>query len=56
MLGIMREEALLYWLKCQWTPITGARHAQRRYPNLLKEQTVRVLNQAWMVDIIYNNL
>jgi putative transposase len=55
-LQIMREEALLCRLKRQWTPTTDARHAQRRYPNLLKEQTVTALNQAWLADITYIRL
>jgi transposase InsO family protein len=55
-LRIMREEALLCRLKRHWTPTTDARHTQRRYPNLLKEQPVTELNQVWIADITYIRL
>ena len=55
-LRVMREEALLCQLQRRFVPTTDSRHALRRYPNLLAEQTLTGPNQAWVADITYVRL
>lgn len=55
-LRIMREEALLCQLKRRFVPTTDSRHAFRRYPNLLLDQSLDAPDQAWVADITYIRL
>lgn len=55
-LRIMREDALLCQLQRRFVPTTDSRHAWRRYPNLLADQTLTGPNQAWVADITYVRL
>ena len=55
-LRVMREESLLCQLKRRFVITTDSRHGFPRYPNLLREQTVDGLNQAWVADITYVRL
>lgn len=55
-LRIMREEALLCQLQRRFIPTTNSRHALRRYPNLLANQSLTGPNQAWVADITYVRL
>lgn len=48
---IMREESLLCQLKRRFVVTTDSRHGYGRYPNLLREQPVDGLDQAWVADL-----
>ncbi len=50
-LRVMREESLLCQLKRRFVVTTDSQHGFPRYPNLLREQTVDSLNQAWVADL-----
>jgi putative transposase len=53
---IMREESLLCQSKRRFVVTTDSRHGYGRYPNLLREQPVDGLNQAWVADLTYIRL
>jgi transposase InsO family protein len=55
-LRVMREESLLCQLKRRFKPTTDSTHSFKRYPNLMKEETVDGPNQAWSADITYIRL
>lgn len=55
-LRLLREECLLCRLKRRFVPTTDSRHAFAVYPNLLKEQHLTGINQAWVADITYIRL
>lgn len=53
---ILREESLLCQIKRRYVVTTDSRHGYGRYPNLLREQPVDGLNQAWVADLTYIRL
>jgi putative transposase len=55
-LRVMREESLLCQVKRRFVVTTDSRHRLASYPNLLREQVVRVPNQAWVADITFVRL
>jgi transposase InsO family protein len=55
-LRIMREEALLCQLQRRFVATTDARHAFRRYPNLLADCPLHAPDHAWVADITYIRL
>lgn len=55
-LRIMREETLLCRRKRRFVVTTDSRHGLGSYPNLLCEQVLSGLNQAWVADITYIRL
>lgn len=55
-LRVMRDESLLCQLKRRFAVTTDSRHRFGSYPNLLREQTVDGLDQAWVADITYVRL
>lgn len=55
-LRVMREEALLCQLKRRFVVTTDARHAGRRYPNLIATLTPQRPDQVWQADITYIRL
>ena len=55
-LRVMREEALLCQLKRRFVVTTDSRHGLGSYPNLLREQVVDGLDQAWVADLTYVRL
>ena len=52
-LRIMRDRGLTRKTKRRWIQTTDSRHAQRIYPNLIKNLVVTVPNQVWTADITY---
>lgn len=55
-LRVMREESLLCQLKRRFVVTTDARHAGRRYPNLIATLTPQRPDQIWQADITYIRL
>ena len=55
-LRVMQQEALLCELKRGWIATTDSRHSLQTYPNLLGEQLLTHVNQAWVADITYIRL
>jgi putative transposase len=55
-LRIMREESLLCQLKRRFVVTTDARHAGRRYPNLIASLAPQRPDQIWQADITYIRL
>ena len=52
-LRIMRESDLLCRLKRSKVKTTDSKHHFPRYPNLLKNKAICLLNQVWLADITY---
>lgn len=55
-LRVLREESLLCRLKRGFVVTTNSAHACRVYPNLLKQQPLSGIDQAWVADITYIRL
>ncbi|MFV0453259.1 MAG: IS3 family transposase [Propioniciclava sp.] len=55
-LRVMREESLLCQHTRRFVCTTDSRHGFPRYPNLLRDQPVDGLNQAWVADLTYIRL
>jgi putative transposase len=55
-LRVMREEMLLCQLQRRFVRTTDSRHGLGHYPNLLREQDLDRLDQAWVADITYIRL
>lgn len=55
-LRVMREESLLCQLKRRFVVTTDARHAGRRYPNLIASLAPQRHDQIWQADITYIRL
>jgi putative transposase len=55
-LRVMREESLLCQITRRFVTTTDSRHGLAGYPNLLREQPVHGLNQAWVADLTYIRL
>jgi putative transposase len=52
-LRIMRESDLLCRLQRKKARTTNSKHSFPRYPNLIKNKTITLLNQVWLADITY---
>ena len=52
-LRIMRESDLLCRMKRRKARTTDSKHHFPRYPNLIKNKAVSLLNQVWLADITY---
>ena len=55
-LRVMRDESLLCQLKRRFVVTTDARHAGRRYPNLIATLVPQRPDQIWQADITYIRL
>jgi putative transposase len=52
-LRIMRESDLLCRMKRKKVKTTDSKHHFPRYPNLIKNKAISLLNQVWLADITY---
>ena len=52
-LRLMRERKLLCKMKRRWVKTTDSDHRYKIYPNLLPDQPLTAINQAWVADITY---
>lgn len=52
-LRIMRESDLLCRVKLKKTRTTDSKHHFPRYPNLIRNKAIVLLNQVWLADITY---
>jgi putative transposase len=52
----MQEENLRCLVKTRFIRTTDSNHGYRRFPNLLRDLTVRELNQVWVADFTYIRL
>jgi putative transposase len=55
-LRVMREETLLCQRQRRFVVTTNSRHGLGHYPNLLREQGIDRLDQAWVADLTYIRL
>lgn len=52
-LRIMRQDSLLCVVKHKWIKTTNSDHPYPRFPNLVKDLAISLLNQVWFADITY---
>lgn len=52
-LRIMRQDSLLCVVKRKWIRTTNSNHPYHRFPNLVKDLVISLLNQVWFADITY---